>query len=77
MWNLFASGGQIMRAADCKNLSESPEGDFRQPEGGGLPPLYKDIGKADTERTWRYEPDHHTLCIVFVAVDNGADGGFL
>ena len=23
-------GGQIMRAADCKNLSESPEGGFRQ-----------------------------------------------
>ena len=26
-------GGQIMRVADCKNLSESPEGVFRQPEG--------------------------------------------
>ena len=24
--------GQIMRAADCKNLSESPEGVFRQSE---------------------------------------------
>ena len=30
MWNLFAVGKQIMRAADCKNLSESPKGDFRQ-----------------------------------------------
>ena len=32
MWNLFAMGGQIMRTADCKNLSKSPVGDFRQPE---------------------------------------------
>ncbi len=32
VWNLFAMGGQIMRAADCKNLSKSPVGDFRQPE---------------------------------------------
>ncbi|MDD6855496.1 MAG: hypothetical protein PUD66_03550, partial [Oscillospiraceae bacterium] len=40
VWNLFAYGEQIMRAADCKNLSESPEGDFRQPEGRQvLPPL--------------------------------------
>ena len=30
MWNLFACGEQIMRAADCKSLSESPEGVFRQ-----------------------------------------------
>ena len=29
VWNLFAIGEQIMRAADCKNLAESPEGDFR------------------------------------------------
>ena len=33
--------GQIMRAADCKNLSESPEGGFRHfkippPNGGGI-----------------------------------------
>jgi len=26
---LFARGEQIMRAADCKKLAESPEGDFR------------------------------------------------
>ena len=32
VWNLFAMGGQIMRTADCKNLSKSPVGDFRQPE---------------------------------------------
>ncbi len=32
VWNLFAMGGQIMRAADCKNLSKSPVGDFRQTE---------------------------------------------
>ncbi len=31
VWNLFANGGQIMHAADCKNLSKSPVGDFRQP----------------------------------------------
>ena len=30
VWNLFANGEQIMRAADCKNLSEKPEGVFRQ-----------------------------------------------
>ena len=30
MWNLFACGEQIMRAADCKNLAEKPEGVFRQ-----------------------------------------------
>ena len=33
--------GQIMRAADCKNLSESPKGGFRHfkippPNGGGI-----------------------------------------
>ena len=39
VWNLFAYGEQIMRAADCKNLSESPEGDFRQPEPGIHPGL--------------------------------------
>ena len=27
--------GQIMRAADCKNLSESPKGGFRQSEMAG------------------------------------------
>ena len=27
-------GEQIMRAADCKNLSKSPVGDFRQPKKG-------------------------------------------
>ena len=32
VWNLFAYGEQILRAAVCKNLSESPEGDFRQLE---------------------------------------------
>ena len=32
VWNLSTCGGQIMRAADCKNLSESPEGVFRQSE---------------------------------------------
>ena len=32
VWNLSPIGGQIMRAADCKNLSESPEGVFRQSE---------------------------------------------
>ena len=36
VWNLFAYGEQIMRVADCKNLSESPEGDFRQPERPAL-----------------------------------------
>ena len=30
MWNLFANGEQIMRAADCKKMAESPEGVFRQ-----------------------------------------------
>ena len=30
VWNLFAAGEQIMRAADCKNLAEKPEGVFRQ-----------------------------------------------
>ena len=32
MWNLFANGEQIMHAADCKKLAESPEGDFRHSE---------------------------------------------
>ena len=32
VWNLSPVGGQIMRAADCKNLAESPEGVFRQSE---------------------------------------------
>ena len=32
VWDLFAIGEQIMRAADCKNLAESPEGDFRHTE---------------------------------------------
>ena len=30
VWNLFPIGGQIMRAADCKPLSEKPKGVFRQ-----------------------------------------------
>ena len=30
VWNLFAYGEQIMRAADCKKLAEKPEGVFRQ-----------------------------------------------
>ena len=42
VWNLYAKGVQIMRAADCKKLAESPEGDFRQaprqfPRSGKLP----------------------------------------
>ena len=36
VWNLFAMGGQIMRAADCKKLSKSPMGDFRQPASRSL-----------------------------------------
>ena len=28
VWNLSPTGGQIMHAADCKNLLESPEGGF-------------------------------------------------
>ncbi len=28
VWNLFACGEQIMRAAACKTLSKSPAGDF-------------------------------------------------
>ena len=32
VWNLFVCDEQILRAADCKNLSKSPEGDFRQSE---------------------------------------------
>ena len=31
---MFANGEHIMRAADCKNLAESPEGDFRHAEAG-------------------------------------------
>ena len=30
VWNLSVKDRQIMRAADCKELTESPEGDFRQ-----------------------------------------------
>ena len=30
VWNLFANGEQIMRAADCKKLAEKAEGLFRQ-----------------------------------------------
>jgi hypothetical protein len=30
VWNLSAFGRQIMRAADCKELAEKPEGVFRQ-----------------------------------------------
>ncbi|MDY2558461.1 MAG: hypothetical protein SOW29_08970, partial [Candidatus Faecousia sp.] len=30
VWNLFAYGEQIMRAADCKILAEKPEGVLRQ-----------------------------------------------
>ena len=33
MYNVFAICEHIMRAADCKTLSESPKGDFRQPVG--------------------------------------------
>jgi hypothetical protein len=29
VWNLFAKDEQIMHAADCKILAESPGGDFR------------------------------------------------
>ena len=37
VWNLFAKGEQIMRAADCKILSEKPNGLFQyaQPPGKG------------------------------------------
>ena len=30
VWNLYAKGVQIMRAAECKKLAEKPEGLFRQ-----------------------------------------------
>jgi len=30
VWNLSLEEGQIMRAADCKNLAEKTEGIFRQ-----------------------------------------------
>ena len=33
VWNLSAISRQMMRAADCKELAESPEGDFRQAPG--------------------------------------------
>ena len=41
VWNLSAISRQMMRAADCKELAESPEGDFRQaqtpvPNGTGV-----------------------------------------
>ena len=39
VWNLSAISRQIMRAADCKELAESPEGDFRQAQGGSRPSL--------------------------------------
>jgi len=32
VWELCANGAQGVRAADCKNLAESPEGDFRHAE---------------------------------------------
>ena len=41
VWNLSAISRQMMRAADCKELAESPEGDFRQPEEKLLPCCHK------------------------------------
>ena len=35
VWNLFAYGEQIMRAADCKNWRKSPKGFFRQVHPSG------------------------------------------
>ena len=42
VWNLSAISRQMMRAADCKELAESPEGDFRQAQEGGAdaPPSF-------------------------------------
>jgi len=37
VWELCAVGAQGVRAADCKNLAESPEGDFRHAEGWRKP----------------------------------------
>jgi len=34
VWNLFAIGEQIMRAAGCKNLAEKPKGVFRHAQQG-------------------------------------------
>ena len=36
VWNLSAISRQMMRAADCKELAESPEGDFRQAQIPGF-----------------------------------------
>ena len=44
VWNLSPIGGQILRVADCINLSESPEGVFRQSE-----PRRRKSGGADVQ----------------------------
>ena len=36
VWNLYAFGVQIMRAADCKKLSKKPNGLFRQAQRGPM-----------------------------------------
>ena len=38
VWNLSAISRQMMRAADCKELAESPEGDFRQAQAPDICP---------------------------------------
>ena len=37
VWNLFAYGEQIMRAADCKNWRKSPKGFFDKLNPPGSP----------------------------------------
>jgi len=45
VWNLYAKGVQILRAADCKKLAESPAGDFRQTKAGLKSPALFSVSK--------------------------------
>ena len=70
VWNLSPVGGQIMRAADCENLSESPEGVFRQsqqPSTGGLlldgfESLPYNAEKTNHKRGWHWGRDEGFDC---------------
>ena len=63
-------GGQIMRAADCENLSKSPQGVFRQsqqPSTGGLQldgfeSLPHNAEKTNHERGWHWGRDEGFDC---------------
>ena len=71
VWNLSPVGGQIMRAADCENLSKSPEGVFRQSQQPSTGGLQLDGFESLPYNPYNAEKTNHKCGWSFLAEDEG------